>query len=114
MINNNEYRINTMNQIDNYLKDLNEKLDCVKALIRYIELPQKKVEIIDHRKLNSETNEYEDYPYSYVSYTPSKSKVQDNIRIARSLLQDISNSINDVSFYISPIEGDIIKTEGVN
>lgn len=98
-------------RIDSYLKELNEKLDCVKSLVKYVKLPEKTVEKMGYSgywQYEENTAEYKCSENYYVSYKPSKTNFQENIRIIRSMLQDISNSLEGIDLYVGSIS---VKSE---
>lgn len=92
--------------LDRNLKDLNDKLDCIKAMMRHLQLPKKTIEDNSYMFLNPETNEYEKKESYWVKYVPSRTNFQENSRIIRSYLMDICKELDKMDFYVGSIKED--------
>ena len=92
--------------LDRNLEDLNDKLDCIKAMMRHLQLPEKTIEDNSYMFLNPETNEYEKKESYWVKYVPSRTNFQENSRIIRSYLMDICKELDKMDFYVGSIKKD--------
>ena len=92
--------------LDRNLEELNDKLDCIKAMMRHLQLPKKTIEDNSYMFLNPETNEYEKKESYWVKYVPSRTNFQENSRIIRSYLMDICKKLDKMDFYVGSIKED--------
>lgn len=92
--------------LDRNLEELNDKLDCIKAMMRHLQLPKKTIEDTSYMFLNPETNEYEKKESYWVKYVPSRTNFQENSRIIRSYLMDICKELDKMDFYVGSIKSD--------